>query len=194
MKKTLLLLSTISLKKMLGGVVIGFLLLGVAAPMSNYQIRALFVSLDVIERTPLVLETLTLSQLNDVVMKGFFKDNDYDQKGNPVKNKKDKSKNFDTNLAYCLTGSVKRPLNIGYYILSKIFHGFAMARIDLVSDVRLQVYDYYTDLPVNYYILNLLSMLTLPRSNIDVNSMLVPNIIYKSVIYNYLTIINPILI
>lgn len=192
MNKILTLLSTISLKKVISGFIMGFLLLGISAPISNYQIRALFVSLEIVERTPMVLEALTLSQLNDVIMKGFFKDNDYDQKGNPVNNKK--TKTFDTNLAYCLTGSMKKPLNIGYFILSKVFHGLCFNRMEIVTSVRMQFYDFSSALPVNYYVLNLLSILTLPRCNLDVNNMLVPNIIYKGVINNYLTIINPILV
>jgi hypothetical protein len=193
MKTIFSLLSTIGFKKMISGLIMGFLLLGISAPISNYQIRALFVSLEIVERTPMVLEALTLSQLNDVVMKGFFKDNDYDQKGNPVKNN-NKSKSLDTNLAYCLTGSMKRPLNIGYYILSKVFNGLCFSRIESISTIGVQYYRLSSTLPVNYYVLNLLSILTLPRCNLDVNTILVPNVIYKGVINNYLTIINPILV
>ncbi|MCB4790371.1 MAG: hypothetical protein LHV68_00625 [Elusimicrobia bacterium] len=182
-------------KNMIKVIVIGFLLLGTIAPMSNYEIRALFVSLDVIGHTPNVLEVLTLSQLNNVVMKGFFKDNDFDQNGKPItKNSKNTGKLFDTNLAYCLTGSVKWPVEIGFYVISKVFNGYSLNMPDVVSSINLKVYDYCLTLPMNFYVLNLLSILTLPRSSLDVDSMLVNNVINKDVIYKYLTIINPILI
>ena len=73
-------------KKLVCCILAGFLVTANAMPASILEVRALFVSLDVIERMPVVLKTLNISELNDLVLNGFLKDDDFS--GVPAKGKK----------------------------------------------------------------------------------------------------------
>lgn len=187
-----------NLKLITSTVVVVFLLFNTLAPISNYEIRALFVSLDMIERTPNLLEAISLSQLNDLVIKGLFSDKDFDENGNPVQNK-DKGTLFDTNCEYCVSGSIKKSIEKSAYTLIKysLLKGFNHNVIDaaLLNNVSCGLFYSmlkHTSLsPIALSLHRLFITISLPRSTIDVD-LLTSNVLYTTIIIS--PILNPILI
>lgn len=109
-------------------ILVGFLLLSTFMPLSNLEIKALGVSLDVIENTPTMLDVVSLSKLNDIVMTNIM--NEINNIGGLGDSWPKSKKPVNTNTECLLAGkTVKGKLSLGISLLidKTTFSGMSFA-------------------------------------------------------------------
>ena len=109
-----LFLSKSSLSKLIAALTAGFLIFSAVLPLSNLKVQALFVSLDVLCQSPNLLDSVSLSQLNDMVMKNIL-DELNNIGGLPLEGQKTKN-NVDTNTDCYLMPNIKRLVTVSSHI------------------------------------------------------------------------------
>jgi hypothetical protein len=73
--------------KLITVAVCGFLVFNTVLPISNLAIRSFFVSVDILQRNPMLYEVITATKLNEIILESFLCDFGDNNKGCiPVKN------------------------------------------------------------------------------------------------------------
>src|SRR3989339_1509590 len=83
-------LSSTIVTKLITVLVCGLLLVNAVIPLRNLEIRSFFVSIDMIQRDPVLLEVVTASRLNEIILESFLCDFGVNgESGVPVKGNND---------------------------------------------------------------------------------------------------------
>jgi hypothetical protein len=190
MFKKMFLSKTITIKT-IAAITAGFLILSAVLPLSNFQVRALFVSIELIGKTPDLLDAVSLSQINDIVMKSIMSELD-NIGGLPIDGKK--SKPVNTNIDCALTGSISKKAfkieanlnNLSLFGINSLSVHFAdlltawdrvdIAKLDIIGTI-------YLEKSIQINLSHLISMSSLARGdtgfgyiNTNINAVLLPSL------------------